>query len=72
MMKITVDCGEFLSDEMLNTLEDSWFCMMQSEGVLSLRALSRQPMNKAIQLRALVKNESMVILVDSGSSHTPS
>jgi hypothetical protein len=44
--------------------------MTQGEGFLSLNALSGQPRNKAIQLRALVKNQSLVILVDSGSSHT--
>jgi hypothetical protein len=39
MMKTTVDGGEFLSDEMLNTLEASQFCMMQSEGFLFLTCL---------------------------------
>jgi hypothetical protein len=70
MMETTADGGEFLCDEILNSLEAPQFCMMQSEGFLSLHALSGQPRNKAIHLRALVKNHSMVILVDSGSSHT--
>jgi hypothetical protein len=70
VMETTVDGGEFLSDEMLNSLEGPQFCMTQGEGFLSLNALSGQPRNKAIQLRALVKNQSLVILVDSGSSHT--
>jgi hypothetical protein len=32
--------------------------------------MSGQPQKKAIQLKALVKNQALVVLIDSGSSHT--
>jgi hypothetical protein len=35
-----------------------------------LHALSGEPQHKAIQVRALVKNQALVILIDSDSSHT--
>jgi predicted aspartyl protease len=37
---------------------------------LSLHAISGRPLQKSIQLRALVQNQTLIILVDSGSSHT--
>jgi hypothetical protein len=37
---------------------------------LSLHALSGQPQHRAIQLSALVKNQVLVVPIDSGSSHT--
>jgi predicted aspartyl protease len=43
---------------------------MQEDCYLSLHALSGKPHHKAIQLRALVQNQALIILVDSGSSHT--
>jgi hypothetical protein len=70
MENIYVDGEVFLSDEVPNTLEESQFCAMHGEAFLSLHALSGHPKNKSIQLRALVKNQAMVILVDSRSSHT--
>jgi hypothetical protein len=44
--------------------------LMNDEAYLSLLAMSRQLHQKSIQLRAMVKNHALVILVDSGSSHT--
>jgi hypothetical protein len=32
--------------------------------------MSGQPQKKAIQLKALLKNQALVVLIDSGSSHT--
>jgi hypothetical protein len=43
---------------------------MQDECYLSLHAMSGQPQHKVIQLRALVQNQALIILIDSGSSHT--
>jgi hypothetical protein len=70
MENIYMDGGAFLSDEVLNTLEESQFCIMQGEAFLSLQALSGHPKTKAIQLRAFVKNQAMVIVLASGSFHT--
>jgi hypothetical protein len=70
MENIYVDGEVFLSDEVPNTLEESQFYAMHGEAFLSLHALSGHPKNKSIQLRALVKNQAMVILIDSRSSHT--
>jgi hypothetical protein len=67
---ISLDGGAFLSDEVLNAMEEPQFCALQGEASLSLHALFGHPKTKAIQLRALVRNQVMVILVDSGSSHT--
>jgi predicted aspartyl protease len=65
-----VDGGEFLSHETLTSLESPQLCLLQDEGYISVHAMSGQPQQRAIQLRALVKNQALVILVDSGSSHT--
>jgi hypothetical protein len=66
----TSDGGSYLSDDTLQLLESPHSFHMQDEGYLSLYALSGQPQPKAIQLRALVKNQTMIILVDSSRSHT--
>jgi hypothetical protein len=66
----TTDGGEFLSEDMLDMLETSQLHFLQDDCYMSLHALSGQPQHKVIQLRALVKNQAMVILIDSGSSHT--
>jgi hypothetical protein len=66
----TSDGGSYLSDDTLELLESPHLFHMQDEGYLSLHALSGQPQPKAIQLRALVKNQALIILVDSGSLHT--
>jgi predicted aspartyl protease len=65
-----VDGGEFLSDKILTSLESPRLCLLQDEGYIYLHAMSGQPQQGAIQLRALVKKQALVILVDSGSSHT--
>jgi predicted aspartyl protease len=59
-----------LSEELLSALEPLQLNYMGDDCVLSLHALSGAPQHKAIQFRALVKNQALVILVDSGSSHT--
>jgi hypothetical protein len=64
------DGGGLLSDDMLSALESPQFHMMQDECFLSLHAMSGQPQHRTIQLRALVKNQALIILVDSRSSHT--
>jgi hypothetical protein len=70
MESVSGDGGDFLSDETLSALEATHLYMMQYEGYLSLHAMSGKPQNKALQLRALVQNQALVILVDSGSSPT--
>jgi hypothetical protein len=70
MDQSTFDGGGFLSDEVLNTLEQSHLHLLQDDCYLSLHALSGAPQHRAIQLRALIRNQVLVILVDSGSSHT--
>jgi hypothetical protein len=42
---------------------------MGEDYFLSLHAISGRPQHKAIQLRALARNQALAILVDSGSSH---
>jgi predicted aspartyl protease len=56
--------------EVLTALESAQLYSMQDDCYLSLHAMSGHPQGKAIQLRALVQNQVMVILVDSSSSHT--
>jgi hypothetical protein len=70
MDQVTSDGWGFLSDEVLELLEKPQHHLIQNDYYLSLKAFSSKPQHKAIQLRALVKNQALVILVDSGSSHT--
>jgi hypothetical protein len=70
MENSAADGGGFLSDEVLTTLESHADLMMGEESFISLHAMSGKQQQKAIQLRALVKNQVMVVLIDSGSSHT--
>jgi hypothetical protein len=70
MEQSAVDGEQILSDDVLTALESTQFYSMQDYCYLSLHAMSVQPQGKAIQLRALVQNQVMVILVDSSSSHT--
>jgi hypothetical protein len=42
---------------------------MGEDYFLSLHAISGRPQHKAIQLRALARNQALAILVDSRSSH---
>jgi hypothetical protein len=68
MEHTTVDGGTFLSNEILEALEAPQMFLMEDHCYLSLHALSGQPKQKSIQLRALVKNQALVILLDSSSS----
>jgi hypothetical protein len=70
MDSTTDDGGSFLSDEMLEELETPQFNLLEANAHLSLHAMSGKPLQKSIQLQALVKNQALIILVDSGSSHT--
>jgi hypothetical protein len=56
--------GDFLSYDMLAALESPMY-MMQDVCFLSIHALSGKPQHKAIQLRAMVKNQALIVLVDS-------
>jgi hypothetical protein len=66
----TFDGGGFLSDELLETLEAPQLHLIQDECYLSLHALLGQPQHKVIQLRTLVHNQALIILIDSSSFHT--
>jgi hypothetical protein len=55
--------------EVLTALESAQLYSMQDDCYLSLHAMSGHPQGKAIQLRALVQNQVMVILVDSSCYH---
>jgi hypothetical protein len=70
MDQSTSNGGGFLSNEVLNTLEQSHLHLLQDDCYLSLHTLSGAPQHRAIQQRALIRNQALVILVDSGSSHT--
>ena len=63
------DLDMCLSEEILTLLamEDS---ISEDFGQLSLNAISGTDSGEAIKLRALVKNQVMLTLVDSGSSHS--
>jgi hypothetical protein len=61
----SAEVGEALSKEILEALEAPQHFMLQEECHLSLHAMSGRPQGKAIQLRALVQNKALVILVDS-------
>jgi hypothetical protein len=63
------DLDRELSDEVLNELatED----VLQEEfGQLSLNALSSADLSNCIKLKTRVKDKVMLILIDSGSSHS--
>jgi hypothetical protein len=66
----TVDGREFLSEELLDAIESPQLNLKAEEGYLSLHAMFGNPLHKSVQLRALVKNQALIILVDSRSSHT--
>jgi hypothetical protein len=66
----TVYGSQFLSDDLLDAMDNLQLFSMKDDDYLSLYALSGQPQQRSIQLRALVQNQALVILVDSGSSHT--
>jgi len=63
------DLDQTLSDEVLTQLavEDS---LQEEFEHLSLNALAGTTQGDVLQLRALVKNKVLLILIDSGSSHS--
>jgi len=63
------DLDRELSDEVLNEMaaEDA---LQEEFGQLSLNALSSADNNRCIKLKARVKDKVMLILIDSGSSHS--
>uniref|UniRef100_A0A0A8XTC1 Uncharacterized protein n=1 Tax=Arundo donax TaxID=35708 RepID=A0A0A8XTC1_ARUDO len=65
------DGGGILSDDILDVLECNFMQLSHNtDAFLSLNAISGTQKHRAIQLRALVQNQVILILVDSGSSHT--
>lgn len=64
------DGGGFLSAEIFDSLEGQPYGFGDIAGHLSLNALQGTQGNKSIHLRALVGNQVLSILLDSGSSHT--
>jgi hypothetical protein len=65
----TTDGGGFMSEDILTALEVQDL-PTQNDCFLSLIAISHTQDSKVIHLRALVNNQVLSILVDSGSSHT--
>lgn len=63
------DGGGILSDEVLGALEEHALAT-EADCHVSLHAISGTQGNKAIHLRALVNNQVLSVLVDSGSSYT--
>jgi hypothetical protein len=64
------DGGMVLSDAMLDLLETENTMDTDKECYMSLNAISGTQSNRAIHLRALVGKQVLLILVDSGRSHT--
>jgi hypothetical protein len=58
-----------LSNELLDALE-LHALTIEDDCHISLHAIPVTQSNKVIHLRALVKNQVMSILIDSGSSHS--
>jgi hypothetical protein len=61
--------GGFLSEYILTALELSTLSS-EENCFISLNAITSTQSNKVIHLRALVGNQVLSILIDSGSSHT--
>lgn len=66
----TGDGGEVLSDDLLDALEMAELQQLQYDACLSLNAVHGMDKPKTIKLRALAGNQVLLILLDSGSSHT--
>uniref|UniRef100_A0A0A9HL89 Uncharacterized protein n=1 Tax=Arundo donax TaxID=35708 RepID=A0A0A9HL89_ARUDO len=64
------DGSEILNDAMLDALESVQMGMPGEDHFLSLNAIAGTKQNWSIRLKALVRNKVLVILLDSGSSHT--
>lgn len=63
------DLDRELPDEVLNQLEAEEI-LKEEFGQLSLNALTSSENNSCIKLKAKVKHKVMLILIDSGSSHS--
>ncbi|KAK3124680.1 hypothetical protein QOZ80_7BG0590560 [Eleusine coracana subsp. coracana] len=61
--------GMTLTDEVLNQL-DKKDAILSEIGILSLNAISGTDDGDTIRVRALLQNKVMLLLVDSGSSHS--
>jgi ribosomal protein L32 len=70
MEHTTFDGGDFLSNEILEATESPQLCVLEGDCYMSLNVVFGQPRHKTVQLRAIVRNQAMIILIDSGSSHT--
>lgn len=64
------DGGGILCDAILDVLETGHVFPNEQDGFISLNAITGNVTHNAVQLRALVGNQVVLILVDSGSSHT--
>jgi hypothetical protein len=64
-----VDGGDILCDELLSALEMS-IADHKADCFLSIHPIAWTHSNKVIHLRALVNNQVLSVLIDSGSSHT--
>jgi hypothetical protein len=69
MVPLAADGGELLLEEILNALECQ-AAQTDETCFLSLNAISGTQNNRVIHLRALVQNQVLSVLLDSGSSHT--
>uniref|UniRef100_A0ACD5TPA9 Uncharacterized protein n=1 Tax=Avena sativa TaxID=4498 RepID=A0ACD5TPA9_AVESA len=63
----TVECPELLSDEVLNMIEQNDIAQA-AQLSLSIHAMAGTEGAKTLRLRALIGNQILLILVDSGSS----
>lgn len=64
------DGGGILSDALLDAIECTPAFPNIEDEFLSLNALTNTPKHNVVQLHALVNNQVMLILVDTGSFHT--
>jgi hypothetical protein len=69
MMVQATDGGAMLYDEVLDALEVQ-ACSAEEDCFLSIHVVAGAQNSKVIHLSALVHNQVLSILVDSGSSHT--
>lgn len=62
--------GGIIPDALLDAIECTNHFPSNDDAYLSLNTITGSPKNKCIQLRALVQNQVLLVLIDSGSSHT--
>jgi hypothetical protein len=63
------DGGGLIPDDILDALQHHAYAT-EADCHISMYAISGAATNRAIHLRALIGNQNLSILVDSGSSHT--